>query len=936
MKFFRPVWNTCQWCALVVWSFVVWSLWLALLALLAGQIYIASRSELEVPDFLLRRLEERLAASGLRADFGRTSFDPTGRVLIEDMRVSLPTYEEPVLRARAVYARLDPWELAAGRFEPRELRVTGATFAVPAMLSRSGGAEEILRDLDAVIVPGENSLAITQLSARIAGVAVSVHGSIYTPSARGTAAPPLPVADFLVHNFAALCRQADAAAEQLVALDQPELQLELAPSESRVAIASVTLLARGWKLAIPNLTSASGPLPIQISNLQIQTRFPLLGDAPVAARLEFAAEELALPFNAKAHRVRASVRGTLRPAQLGFVPRDLELSAESLAAADFTAADVAARLTPGPLPRLEADVTARLMGAPLAVHTSVDFKTEVAIVRFDGAIAPAVLTPLSARLHADVRKFFDFTALECAEGVAELGPHWKFAKVSAKVTVQGIDAYHVHMEEGRAIVEFDGRHFHSPEAWARIGENFARGTYDHDLVTRDYRFLLDGQLRPLAIAGWFPSGWWTRFFEKFDFPDAPPVASVDVQGRWTEGRLSSEFVFADIKGPVFRGVKVDRARARLFIRPEFFDGLEFFATNGQGEARGKFMFDDHGPAGWRQLDFDVASTLDLAPVTQLLGAGGAAIFGPFTFAQPPALKLAAHLDGPGAAGGPHRNVTIEARSAGEFRLHDFPLENIAFTAAVHDDDIAIENLRTGFASGVASGRVKLTGQGADRHIAFDLAMKDASLGRIADTLQQFSARAKGLPPPAPGKFVQEKANVRLDLTASADGRYADPFSYHGDGNATLRGPGLGEVPLLGSLSELLKFTALRFTSATAKFKLDGPKLSFSEFNLRGANSAIDSRGDYALDKRELDFKAKIFPFQESGNLLKNAIGAVLSPLSSVFEVVLTGSLDQPHWALVLGPTNLLRSLAPGETPPAAKPGEPATTTPTATATEPKP
>jgi hypothetical protein len=138
----------------------------------------------------------------------------------------------------------------------------------------------------------------------------------------------------------------------------------------------------------------------------------------------------------------------------------------------------------------------------------------------------------------------------------------------------------------------------------------------------------------------------------------------------------------------------------------------------------------------------------------------------------------------------------------------------------------------------------------------------------------------------------------------------------------LQGPGLGEVPLLGLLSELLRFTALRFTTASAKFKIDGAKLAFSEFNLRGANSAIEAHGDYALNRRELDFKAKILPFQESGNILKSALGAVLSPLSTVFEVVLTGSLEKPQWAFAMGPTSFLRSLVPGETPAPAPPATP--------------
>ena len=925
----KLLWQGVRFAGACLLSFAVWTLWLALLLLLAGQLYIASRSELEVPAFLLRAFEERLAVSGVRVAFGRTSFDPTGRVLIEDVRVSLPAFAEPVLRARAIYTQLDPWALAVGRFEPREVDVTGASLAIPAMLSRSGAAEEILRDLDAVFVPGKNELHVPQFSAHIAGVAVSDHGSVYLPSAGAAASAPLPVADFLAHNFTALCRQIDAATAQLAALDQPELLLELAPSEERGAIASVALFARGWRLTLPALSSANGPMPIQISGLRIVTRFPLLGDAPVAAQLEFAARDLTLPFAAQAHGVRALIRGTLRPVQLGFAPRELDLSAEALAAAEFTATALAARLTPGPLPQLDASVTARLMGAPLAVRAKADFKAETATVRFDGAIAPAMLGPLSSRLRVDVRKFFDFTALDCADGEVRLGAGWKFEKVSARVAVRGIDAYHVHMEEGRAAVEFDGRHVHAPEAWARIGENFARGSYDNDLATRDFRFLLVGRLRPLDISGWFRE-WWPNFFQQLEFSAAPPDASVDVSGRWGESRLSAEFVYATVRAPVIRGAALDAVRTRLFIRPGFFDGLEVFATRGTGSARGTFTYTlDPATQLSRRFEFDLASTMDPAVATQMLGPAGAAALAPFAFAQPPALKLSGWLDGPAAPGGEHHLWNIEARSAGEFRLHDFPLENIALTATVHDDDIAVENLRAGFAGGVASGRVKLAGSGADRRVTFDLTLKDAGLGRAADTLQQFAARAKGLPPTPPGKFVQEKADVRVDLTVSADGRYADPFSYHGEGSATLQGEKLGEVPLLGLLSELLKFTALRFTTADAKFKIDGAKLAFSEFNLRGANSAIDARGDYALDRRELDFKAKIFPFHESGNLLKSALGVVLSPLSSVFEVILNGTLDKPKWSLVLGPTNFLRSLAPGENPAAAQPDEPAAEKPDA-------
>jgi hypothetical protein len=916
----QHLWASTRWCAACVGSFVLWSVWLALALLLAGQTYIATHQELRVPGFLLRSLEDRLAASGVRATFGRTSFDPTGRVLIENARLSLPAFAEPVVSARTIYVRLDPWALAAGQFDPREIRISGANLAVPAMLSPSGRSEEILRDLDATLIPHEQQLELVQLSARVAGISLDAHGAIYLPPRNRENAGSLPIAEFLARQYPAISRQLIAVAQQLTALDSPSLHLELSPSSTRVAIAKVSLYARGLKLAVPQ--------PIAASGLRVVTRFPLFGDSPVTSRLELTADAVALPFGASAQQVRAVVRGTLRPGRLQFVPRDLDLTAASLAAAGFSAEAVSAHLIPGPLPQLTAEVSALLLGAPLAVRAETDLAAQTAAFRFDGALATELLTPLGTRLGVDVRKYFDFAHLDRAVGHARLGPGWKFEKLSARVALRGVNAYHVNIEEGRAAFEFDGHRFSAPEVWARLGDDYARGTFEQDLKTLEYRFLLEGRLRPLAISGWFRE-WWPNFFKQFEFPVASPEASVEVSGRWTEGRRSIVFVFANSVKPVIRGAALDRVRTRLFIRPGFFDGPEMFAVHPTGTAQGTFTYSlDLPTSAWRTLDLDLTSSLDPAVAVQILGPLGVSIFSPFKWSAPPAVRLTGRIDGPGAPGGPHTTLQIDGRTNGEFRFLDFPLDDVSFSAAVRDNDIDVSQISARFADGTLTGRTKIFGQGRERRIAFDYTLKDATLVRAVDILQNYTARKNHQPPPPPGKFLREKASVHFDLTAAATGRYDDPFSYQGEGRATLQGAGLGEVQMLGLLSELFKFTALRFTSAKTTFKIDGAKLTFPDLTLRGANSAIDAHGDFALDRRVLDFKAKIFPFQESGNPLKTLVGAVLTPFSNIFEVKLTGTLDKPEWAFVVGPTNILRALGPGETaPPAAPPTE--TTAPTA-------
>jgi hypothetical protein len=386
---------------------------------------------------------------------------------------------------------------------------------------------------------------------------------------------------------------------------------------------------------------------------------------------------------------------------------------------------------------------------------------------------------------------------------------------------------------------------------------------------------------------------------------------VDVRGSWRDGRESNVFVFADVAKPIIRGTELDRVRTRLFIRPAFFDGLEVLATQSKGQAFGRFTYiGDPATHAWHTLELALDSTLDLKLASKLLGPAGAKSLAPFSLAEAPTVKLRGQFAGPDAPGGENEKLRIEARTSGEFRYHDFQLHDVSFNATLDRDEVVLDQVQARFAGGAAGGHVRVSGAGQQRKLGFDFSLVDASLGQLASGLAEFFAAKKGQAPTPPGKFVQEKANVRINFAASAEGQYADPFSYRGEGNVVLQGAEIGEVPLLGTLSELLKFTALRFTEARANFKIDGPKLVFPEVNLRGANSSVDAHGTYLLDRRELDFNAKIFPFQESEGLIKSVVGAVLSPLSNAFEVKLTGSLIKPEWVFVRGPTNFLRSLTP--------------------------
>ncbi len=914
-RFFQPCMQATRLCAQALLTLGCWSLWLLLLVTLCFQIHILTSSELELPRPLLHAIETRLAASGVSTSFGRTTFDPSGRLLVENVVCHLPAYTDPIFTARAIYVRLDPWALLIGRAEELELHATGLTLLLPAMLSPSGRSEELVRNLDTTLFPTAKALVIPHLTFELGALRVSAQGTLPLPPQAHDNDAPLPIPAYLAKNFSAITRGLGAIAAQLSQLDHPTLAVVFTPSVSGPAHADFTLHAQSLSLTSPAIT---------IGPITATTRLPLSAAQPITALLHLTAEDLTAPANqTNASRLQALIRARLKLDTFTASPIDLELSAAEITSAGVTLHAPSLRLVPQPLPRIFAELNARVAGLPLAARAEVDLNVQSAEVDFNARIDDRLLNLISERIGQRVTTWIDFPKpVTISDARARFGPGWKWEKLNARLAIPIINAYHVTISDAHTVLELTPTRWYAPEAFGRIGENYARGSYEHDPSNHRYRFLLAGQLRPIDISGWF-SSWWPDFFKTFEFPSAPPPASVEVAGRWgrNTGGESSVFVAAQADSTVLRGAHFDYARARLFIRPHFIEALELNATEGPGSLRGTFTRAlDPRTLNWHRFDFAFTTqAIDLSLTEKIFGATASDILAPFTFTSPPTLRISGRIDSATSSVGAHQSIDLNLETNTEFRFHDFPVERLAFNGTLRDDTLTLDRLDLDFAGGTATGRAKVSGIGAQRRVGFDYALKDASLGRAISVLETYAARRKNTLPPAPNRFLAEKSNVRISVAASAEGAYDDPNGYHGEGSATLDGASLGEVKLLGLLSELFSFTSLRFNAARANFKINGPLLEFSDVGLTGSNSAIVGSGSYALDARTLDFKAKIYPFQESSLFLKSIVGAVLTPLSNVFEVKLNGSLENPAWSFVMGPTNFLRNLAAPSTAPSPVP-----------------
>jgi hypothetical protein len=900
-----------------------WALWLGLALLLVAQIYVASTNELQVPAFVQRALLERLAVSGVHISFGHTLFDPSGRVIIENAAVTLDGFEEPIATARAIYARIDLWALAAKRFDPLEMRVTGMNVRVPAMLSASGRADEIIRDLDAAVVPYGDTLSIEYLHCHVGNLAVSADGSIRLGALPSSHGAPLPVAEFFARNYVGLIRRCATAVGQISGLDQADLRVRFEPTAARGAIAHAILIADGLKLAAPT--------PIRAGRLRASGRWSLLGDAPASGEVFLSLSSIDLPgFGASARGIDARIDlasqpDPAKPGNVRIAVKSADLASAScvVGGIGFQNANVALRSTSPDLLRassVRASATALVWGEPVGVDAVVEPARGTVLAQFRAAVAPEALNFVGARIKRDLSPFVRLARPVNVTGNVRLDPGWKFAEMDGRLVAAGVFARGVVIDEARGEFQFDGSRFYAPEAYARIGEDFASGSFEEEMATRRYRFVLDGRLRPLDITPWIVGAWWRNLFGNFAFPDAPPSASIDLRGCWTDGRQAQVFLSVDSPAIVVRGAPFDRVRLTLFTRPQFIDGINLEVARGKGAVRGSFTrrLDFDVGVKSQRIDFNAVSNMDLGAVAPMI-PGGAAMLAPYGFSQPPDLVVSGHWDGPAVPGGPHTEMHLQAHSGGVFRYHDFPLDDLSFTADMRDDDLTLSPVKVGFAGGGATGKVKVWGRGADRRLSFDAALTDSLLDRAIIAVGSFTAARSRQTAPALASFLKEKSNIRLNAAMSAEGRLADPSSFQGSGRAELQGAGLGEVRMLGLLSELLRFTALRFTTARAEFKLNGYRLDFPEISVTGANSAITAHGSYSLDRHELDFKARINPFKESRSLPQQFMDAMLAPLAQVLEVQLAGKIEKPVWMFANGPGNLLRNLNQPPTTPTPSP-----------------
>lgn len=874
-----------------------WTLWLGLGALLALLVYIAVAKELPVPGFVLRRAETELAKSGLILNFGRARFDPTGKVLLEDVSLRLRQFEDPVLRCRLLFVRHDFWSLLSGWSFPAEIRLEGAALLLPAMLSPSGTTEPVVRDLALTLRQHDHVWEVDQAAGRLGRLSLTLHGA-YTSAARPAGAPP-PLAQ-LPARFLSTARALAPVIARLEAFEQPSVTVRLESAGAGGNSATLVLTADG--------ATRPWDQPVTLGPLVAAARLDLDRKGLRPVQVQLAARRVDYQGQVAGDNLRAMLQAEVLPESFSGRPLELLLAAAAVEGADGRAVAPVLRADLARWPQVGLQLAAQVDGEVLAAQVEAGLAEKSAHVTAEGRVAPATISRVLTRHTPRAAPYFVFGDRVAFTAEAVLAPGWHFARLSGRVDAGRIDSHGVRIGSARGRIDLDGPGFLAHDARVTIGDSTARGSYWMNFTTTDYRMLLEGRLRPGDINGWFRGDWWMTFWNRFFAFSAPPAASVDVQGRWKNPALSNSFVRAHARTARIWGGDFEQADATVFVRPGFTHGLALAATRAGGAQYLTGTFKRFAVPGGRdtgRFDFDFDTNADPAVLGAMLEGRADEVLATLRFSRPPHIHAWGSL-----AGGPPlaADYHFTAEAAGGLAYFGFPLDRVAVKGDVTGTDVHLRELSFGAAGGEGAGKASLTGPAGRRQLGFDLFLNRANLGRTVHAVQEYQAARTGVPAPTgpDSKFVRKAGNSALDLAFSAQGDPASLASFRGSGNASLTGAELGEVHLFGLLSQVLSglslsFSSLKLDAVRAGFEMQNGELLFNDLKVTGPSALIDARGKYTFASNALDFSAKFKPYEDPGSLLAAAVSIVLNPLTSILELKLNGPLGDPKWSVVVGP-----------------------------------
>jgi len=871
-------------------------------------VLVASEARIPLPDFILASVRKTIRKVGLEISCESISF--TLRGTLRAKRLILRTSNEevpPLAKIDHFVMNCSPWDYLTGTNFVRNISIRGGE----ALYNETIETEPILTDLEIELTPlSDNHIAKSSCRLGAARVWLDAEAdfAILFPERKGPPKTPL----LKRHDFPELY----ASVTRILGHGKRSLQ------NARGSFISAKLSKNGDGHVFSfDSRAGEGTRVGGITFDQAMAHFTLRQQAErwlVDGRPEARIQKGRLSGHGGADNVNLRLDDANYTLQeLGQNLRaNLRLEGlEAVSPYDGRFESIDARIEIQELDRIKTECFAKANRFHLALRADYEISKQSGSVSGHGELFPEDLRSEHLRELARTNKLRAPAGITLLMAEASLGHKFAISQARLRATGRNITYRGVTVARASATTRYlmGGDWLLEPLA-IDLGDSHARGSY-HRRPTRDYRFLLQGAVRPEKFNPWM-GDWWIRLWRDFEFGSSPPVGDFDVAGRWRDPSGSRRQLFgsAQFSSLAYRKLPVDTGRVKILADSNRTIARKLDLNLSRGWAKGDLSWET-GSKGKEQIATRFSMEGSVVPSDCL------EIFGPDT--RKTLLKFESeapimiHADGVLRQEENASHLYLETNATKPLRYAKVPLKSLSFELRQEGTITKIDDLKFQFAEGLAKGSLVHSKKNGKKHLALDLELSGAERKHAIEALRLSKVFANpgghekiDVQSKAAGENPPDKDRSVLDFTLSAEGDPDDPLSFTGNGKIDLRDSDLGSIHIFGPLSETLGASPLplptgsvNFTRMATTYALDRSRATFDDLSIASSTALLRGKGELSLQDSVIAFKARMYLI---GGLSSNIpilgkIADAIDPLSKFIELELNGSIENPQWSVGVEP-----------------------------------
>ncbi len=862
--------------------------------LLAGTVclfaYVVTLDETDMPEFLIRVLENEIKAQGATLSMSGIRIQPSGRITIDHPVIYSTELQSEIARADLISIKVDPALLLFGKTRLSELDVLNGSLIVPAILSPSGTPAPIVDQIDLRAENNRKGWTIKRSKLRFADALATASGTI-------------DLADF---PFLKPPKERKSLREQLIIFHKKawEIKAVLTDVEGLEARFEINAPKGGGKTLRARLTAENVKWKDQASASDIQIDVSSILEESLVVESSIA--RILGPEKAFAENVALQAVWDAFPSPSEWKPASVSLAIESGGqeieyASTFT---INAKSLGGD--DWAATCETNLGGALWHFDFVGNPSERTASVELAGSLSPGMVDIASAVAKMPLERFATIIDKPSIRASAQFDGAWMPVSVDASATVGRIASQDAAFDHVIAQAEIRGKYLNVPNLWLRTGAQHGWLSVDLDLDTMRRRLLINSLFNPNTINGWIPDPWWTEFWDNFQFPDEGFYCLMDSRQiiKHPETLYLTGQAFGENLG--IRGHLMNQIETHMYIRQHYFDLYHMDVTREEGYIRGDAQFaiaEDPRDSKYKMsalwVDMETTADLHIGPdLIHEVRTDVEEILEPYRYEIPPYVKAK-------STNIRHKDlydytIDLEVKTDNPFSYYHYPLDAVQAEVHLKNGYVIIPSLEASLASGKVSGKaeiiedeIELSGSLSAAH--FGDTLKASSIYFLANDPE---GSASSFPPEELSSY-----GGLMDMSFEGKGIVGDSLSYDGKGTYAISGADFYQLQIFGGLSKALEgtglsFTTLKFEDAAGDFEVNKRYVEFPDVRLKGPVAQIRGGGNYDMEVGELDFKLKLLPFRSMP--LINIPGLVFDTVLGIFEINLSGSVSEPKWSLFRG------------------------------------